>query len=238
MTQILDIKGLNKRYGSIQAVNNLNLSVKKGSVFGLLGPNGSGKTNVLDAIHYLSLCKSYFNNIDSQNIKDEEPFFVIEGDFEKAKSAQHIYCAVKRGEKKVFKKNKKNYERLADHIGHFPSVIISPYDRDLITEGSDVRRKFMDSVISQSDPVYLDNLVRYNKALQQRNALLKYFADADLSKLQSEDDKVYFNFPFLKMISYPFSWIWPMWIFALVVFIISISINNTIFCYKAPKKRQ
>ncbi len=158
-----------------------------------VGPNGSGKTNVLDAIHYLSLCKSYFNTIDSQNIKDEEPFFVIEGDFEKADSAHHIYCAVKRGEKKVFKKNKKNYERLADHIGHFPSVIISPYDRDLITEGSEVRRKFMDSVISQSDPVYLDNLVRYNKALQQRNALLKFFAanhQFDATSLEIYDEQL------------------------------------------------
>lgn len=141
-----------------------------------VGPNGSGKTNLLDAIHYLSVCKSYFNSIDSQNIKDEESFFVVEGDFHKSESDFHIYCALKRGEKKVFRKNKKNYERLADHIGQFPSVIISPYDRDLITEGSEVRRRFMDNVISQSDPVYLDNLMRYNKALQQRNALLKFFA--------------------------------------------------------------
>lgn len=141
-----------------------------------VGTNGSGKTNVLDAIHYLSLCKSYFNPIDSQNIKDKEPFMVIEGDFDKQGSDFHLNCGLKRGEKKIFKKNKKAYDKLADHIGQFPSVIISPYDRDLVTEGSDVRRKFMDSVISQSDSIYLDNLVRYNKALQQRNALLKYFA--------------------------------------------------------------
>lgn len=141
-----------------------------------VGANGSGKTNLLDAIHYLSVCKSYFNPIDSQNIKDQEPFFVVEGEFMKGEDELKVYCGVKRGEKKVFKKNKKNYDRLADHIGQFPSVIISPYDRDLITEGSEVRRKFMDNVISQSDPIYLDNLVRYNKALQQRNALLKFFA--------------------------------------------------------------
>ncbi len=141
-----------------------------------VGANGSGKTNLLDAVHYLSVCKSYFNPIDSQNIKDQEPFFVVEGDFEKNEEDFHIYCGVKRGEKKVFKKNKKNYDKLADHIGQFPSVIISPYDRDLITEGSEIRRRFMDNVISQSDPLYLDNLVRYNKALQQRNALLKFFA--------------------------------------------------------------
>lgn len=141
-----------------------------------VGSNGSGKTNLLDAIHYLSVCKSYFNTIDSQNIKDTEGFFVVEGDFEKDNSQSHIYCGLKRGEKKTFKKNKKSYDKLADHIGRYPSVIISPYDRDLITEGSEIRRKFMDNVISQSDPIYLDNLVRYNKAVQQRNALLKFFA--------------------------------------------------------------
>jgi len=142
----------------------------------LVGNNGSGKTNVLDAIHYLSVCKSYLNPVDSQNIKDETSFMVVEGEFHKNDSNHHIYCGLKKGQKKIFKKNKKEYDRLADHVGQFPSVVISPYDRDLITEGSDVRRKFMDAVISQSDPVYLDNVIRYNKALQQRNALLKYFA--------------------------------------------------------------
>ncbi len=142
----------------------------------LVGNNGSGKTNILDAIHYLSVCKSYLNPADSQNIKDNTSFMLVEGDFNRNDSDYHIYCGLKRGQKKKFKKNKKEYDRLAEHIGQFPSVVISPYDRDLITEGSDVRRKFMDSVISQSDPLYLDNLIRYNKALQQRNALLKYFA--------------------------------------------------------------
>ncbi len=141
-----------------------------------VGPNGSGKTNLLDAVHYLSVCKSYFNSIDSQNIKDEKEFFVVEGDFVRNEAVDHIYCGVKRGEKKQFSRNKKTYSRLAEHIGRYPSVIISPYDRDLITEGSEIRRKFMDSVISQSDPIYLDDVVQYNKALQQRNALLKYFA--------------------------------------------------------------
>ena len=141
-----------------------------------VGPNGSGKTNILDAVHYLSVCKSYFNPIDSQNIKDQREFFVVEGDFVRNESREHIYCGVKRGEKKLFSRNKKPYKRLSDHIGRFPSVIISPYDRDLITEGSEVRRKFMDAVISQSDGIYLDDVIQYNKALQQRNALLKYFA--------------------------------------------------------------
>ncbi len=141
-----------------------------------VGNNGAGKTNVLEAIHYLSVCKGYFNLVDSQNIKDEEPFFVLEGSFDKKERIHQIYCGLKRGEKKVFKKDKKQYDKLAQHIGQFPSVIISPYDRDLIMDGSEVRRKFMDGVISQSNPLYLDSLQRYNRTLQQRNALLKYFA--------------------------------------------------------------
>lgn len=140
-----------------------------------VGNNGAGKTNILDAVYYLSFCKSYFNPIDSQNIKHGAPFFVVEGIFEKDDKEDHIYCGLKKGQKKAFKKNKKEYERLADHIGSYPAVIISPADRDLITEGSDVRRKFLDSVISQSDKIYLDDLINYNKALSQRNALLKYF---------------------------------------------------------------
>ena len=158
-----------------------------------VGNNGSGKTNMLDAVHYLSVCKSYFNSVDSQNIKDEEGFFVVEGDFEKADSSFHVYCGLKKGQKKVFKKNKKEYEKLADHIGQFPSVVISPYDRDLITEGSDIRRKFMDSVISQSDSLYLDKLIRYNKALQQRNSLLKFFAanhSFDKASLEIYDEQL------------------------------------------------
>lgn len=141
-----------------------------------VGSNGSGKTNVLDALHYLSTTKSYLNSVDVQNIKDEAPFMMLEASMEVHDSNHQIYCGLKRGQKKIFKKDKKEYDRLADHIGGFPCVIISPYDRDLITEGSEIRRKFMDGVIAQSDPIYLDKLLKYNKALQQRNALLKYFA--------------------------------------------------------------
>ncbi len=139
------------------------------------GLNGQGKTNLLDAIHYLSFCKSYFNPLDTQNIRHGEEFFVIEGEFKNGGGSDKLYCGVKRGRKKVFRKNKEEYERLAEHIGKYPSVIISPYDKDLISEGSEIRRKFMDSIISQYDRVYLDNLISYNKALRQRNALLKRF---------------------------------------------------------------
>ena len=141
-----------------------------------VGNNGSGKTNLLDAIYYLCFCKSYFNSVDSQNILHDKPFFVVEGTFERNDNPEKVFCAVKRGQKKLFKRNNKEYEKLADHIGVFPLVIISPSDRDLIIEGSTTRRKFMDGVIAQSNKIYLNNLIKYNQVLAQRNALLKYFA--------------------------------------------------------------
>ncbi len=141
-----------------------------------LGDNGSGKTNLLDAIHYLSLCKSYFNSIDSQNVKRDTAFFSISGVFDKYNDEHKIHCAVKPGQKKVFKRNGKDYDRLADHIGLFPAVIISPVDADLISEGSEVRRKFMDGIISQYNRSYLNGLISYNRVLLQRNNLLKHFA--------------------------------------------------------------
>ena len=145
-----------------------------------VGDNGEGKTNLLDAIYYLSFCKSYFNLIDMQNIKHETDFFAIHGHyFRKDEHEDLVSCVQKRNQRKVFKINKKEYERLADHIGLFPLVMISPYDRDLINEGSEVRRKYIDSVISQFDRIYLDDLIMYNKALQQRNALLKQFAETN-----------------------------------------------------------
>lgn len=141
-----------------------------------VGNNGVGKTNILDAIYYLCFCKSYFNPIDSQNIKHDKPFFSIEGIYDRNEVLETVFCGVKRGQKKIFKRNKKEYEKLADHIGLFPLVIISPADRDLIIEGSEIRRKFIDGVIAQSDKIYLKCLLKYNKVLAQRNALLKYFA--------------------------------------------------------------
>ncbi|NNJ89231.1 MAG: DNA replication/repair protein RecF [Eudoraea sp.] len=141
-----------------------------------VGNNGIGKTNMLDAIYHLSFGKSYFNPISSQNIKHGADFFVIEGNFMLNKREEKIVCSLKRNVKKVIRRNGKTYDRLSDHIGLLPLVIISPADRDLITEGSDTRRKFMDGVISQSDTEYLQTLMNYQKVLAQRNALLKYFA--------------------------------------------------------------
>jgi len=141
------------------------------------GNNGAGKTNLLDAIHYLSLCKSYFNPIDSQQIKQGTDLFVINGTFNKNGTKEAIACGVKRNQKKQFKRNKKDYQRLADHIGLFPLVMVSPYDISIIIEGSEERRKFIDNVISQTDNQYLDELITYNKVLINRNALLKRIAD-------------------------------------------------------------
>ncbi|MBB78534.1 MAG: DNA replication and repair protein RecF [Crocinitomicaceae bacterium] len=149
-----------------------------------VGINGVGKTNILDAVHYLSVCKSYMNSIDRQNIRFEQSFFVIQGVWSKNKKKIDINCAVKVGAKKVFRKNKKEYEKLANHIGQFPAVMISPYDRDLILEGSNLRRKWMDGIISQFDRNYLEALQRYSKVLAQRNAVLK---DMNINRLFDQE---------------------------------------------------
>jgi len=141
-----------------------------------VGKNGIGKTNVLDAIYQLSYGKSYFNPLAVQNIKHGEEFFVIDGEFEKNDRTEQIVCSLKKGQKKILKRNGKQYDKFSDHIGFIPLVIISPADRDLIVEGSETRRKFIDSVISQLDAGYLQQLIQYQKILNQRNALLKYFA--------------------------------------------------------------
>lgn len=141
-----------------------------------VGDNGVGKTNALDAIYHLAFGKSYFNPLSSQNIKHGEEFFVIDGHFEKEERTEKIVCSLKRGTKKTIKRNGKIYDKLSEHIGLLPLVIISPSDRDLIIEGSDTRRKFIDGVISQSNAEYLQTLIKYNKVLSQRNSLLKFFA--------------------------------------------------------------
>ncbi len=141
-----------------------------------VGKNGIGKTNVLDAIYHLANGKSYFNPLAVQNIKHNEEFFVIDGEFEKADRTEQIVSSFKKGQKKILKRNGKAYEKFSDHIGFIPLVIISPADNDLIIEGSETRRKFIDNVISQLDSIYLQELIQYQKIISQRNALLKYFA--------------------------------------------------------------
>ena len=141
-----------------------------------VGKNGIGKTNILDAVYHLANGRSYFNPLAVQNIKHNEDFFVVDGEFEKKGRTEQILCSLKKGQKKILKRNGKIYEKFSDHIGFIPLVIISPADRDLIVEGSETRRKFVDNVISQLDGTYLQQLIQYQKIIMQRNALLKYFA--------------------------------------------------------------
>jgi len=141
-----------------------------------IGNNGVGKTNILDSIYYLSFCKSWLNPIDSQNIKYDQEFFLIKGNYALEEKNEDISCGLKRGKKKSFKHNNKEYSRLSDHIGLIPLVTVSPYDTNLILGGSEDRRKFIDGVISQFDKDYLLNLIKYNRVLSQRNHLLKQFA--------------------------------------------------------------
>ena len=168
-----------------------------------VGLNGQGKTNLLDAIYYLSFTKSFFNVQDAQNITHDENFALIQGeytlesthsasppkkgDLEGPQDLELISCGIKRGQKKQFRRGKKEYKRLIDHIGLIPLVIVSPQDSELITDGSDERRRFLDGVISQLDRTYLDHLTKYNALLKQRNALLKQCAEQD-SKSPSKGD--------------------------------------------------
>ncbi len=146
-----------------------------------VGNNGVGKTNLLDAVYYLSFCKSHSNSIDNQNIRHEENFLMVQGKYFRGEMQEDIYLGLKRGQRKAFKHNKKEYERISDHIGLLPLVLVSPNDSCLIDGGSDERRKFIDGVISQYDKKYLDSLIRYNRVVQQRNALLKNDDNQDMS---------------------------------------------------------
>lgn len=144
-----------------------------------IGNNGVGKTNALDAIHFLAMGKSYTNSISSQNINHDASFSMIEGIFDKHGKSLQIQCHLERDGKKTIKRNRKAYKKIADHVGLIPVVVISPTDIDLISEGSHVRRKFLDRTISQSNKNYLNNLVTYHRILQQRNALLKHFSSTN-----------------------------------------------------------
>lgn len=151
------------------------------------GLNGVGKTNLLDAVYFLSLTKSYFSITDGQTIRHNKKFFVLQGEYLRNECSERINCGIKRGQKKVFKRNGKDYSKLADHIGLLPIVMVSPSDYTLIAGGSEERRRFMDSVISQFDHQYLDTLLKYNRALTQRNKLLKSDrVDLDVLELWNE----------------------------------------------------
>lgn len=138
-----------------------------------IGPNGAGKTNVLDAVYYLSFCRSASNPIDSQVIRHGEPFCMLEGVYDDSGDGLLVSCGIKRGMKKHFKRDKKEYKRLSEHIGLIPLIVVSPSDTLLIEGGSEERRRLMDMVIAQYDRPYIDHLSRYNNALAQRNTLLK-----------------------------------------------------------------
>lgn len=149
-----------------------------------IGSNGMGKTNLLDAVYYLSFCKSAVNASDSSNILHDAPFFMLQGNYCSASGIEsEVSCGLKRGDKKQFRKDGKLYERLSDHIGSVPLVMVSPADNELIAGGSEERRRFMDVVISQYDKEYLQSLIRYNRALQQRNALLRGEREPDAEML-------------------------------------------------------
>ena len=177
-------------FKNIQSAN-LDLSPKLNC---LIGHNGAGKTNFLDAVYYLSFCRSFYNSIDSQLISHDQDFYMIEGLYETDNGEPEcIYCGMKRGSKKHFKRNKKEYKKLSQHIGFIPLVFVSPSDTSLIEGGSEERRRLMDMVISQYDVAYMEALSNYNKALQQRNALLKMENEPDLTLMEIWENEMAAN---------------------------------------------
>ena len=159
-----------------------------------VGNNGVGKTNILDAIYHLSMGKSYFNVKNDQLIKNGNDYMLIDGVFKLNDKNEGIVCSLKIGEKKVLKRNGKAYKKFSNHIGLIPVVIISPYDNDLINDGSSERRKFIDSIISQNDKEYLTNLIAYTRLIQNRNKLLKQYnksVDFDLDTIRVYDDLIF-----------------------------------------------
>lgn len=143
----------------------------------ITGPNGVGKTNVLDAVYYLSLCKSYFNSIDSHNIRHDEGFFLCAGNYDNEGEPFSVQLGLKRNTRKSLKKDGVEYEKLAHHVGLIPLVIITPFDIQLVYESSEGRRRFTDTLLSQTDAAYLESLQLYNRVLDQRNRQLKQFAE-------------------------------------------------------------
>lgn len=155
-----------------------------------VGDNGVGKTNLLDGVHYLCMCKSYFNSSDAHTTRHGQEYMVLQAEFLKNETENEIYCGLKTGKRKIFRKNKKEYPKLSEHIGQFPVVMVSPSDSALILEGSEERRRYMNAVISQYNPGYLEASIKYNKILLQRNKLLKEMAhhsgSADLINIYDE----------------------------------------------------
>ena len=159
-----------------------------------VGDNGVGKTNILDAVYHLSMGKSYFNVKNDQLINRGKDYMLVDGVFELNNKNESIIFSLKIGEKKVLKRNGKPYKKFSNHIGLIPVVLISPYDNDLINEGSSERRKFIDSIISQNDKEYLVNLIAYTRVIQNRNKLLKQYnksVDFDLDTIRVYDDQIY-----------------------------------------------
>ena len=159
-----------------------------------VGDNGVGKTNILDAVYHLSMGKSYFNVKNDQLINKGKDYMLVDGVFELNNKDESIVFSLKIGEKKVLKRNGKPYKKFSNHIGLIPVVLISPYDNDLINEGSSERRKFIDSIISQNDKEYLINLIAYTRVIQNRNRLLKQYnrsVDFDLDTIKVYDDQIY-----------------------------------------------
>lgn len=150
-----------------------------------VGNNGVGKTNILDALYYLSMCKSFLSNSDLSNIKNGEDFFTIEAEVKDGDKVNVLKISYNKENRKIIKKNDKTYARIADHIGFLPSVMISPYDSNLISDSGESRRKFLDSIISQIDIEYLYSLIQYHKTLKQRNALLKNFAKTKIFDVET-----------------------------------------------------
>lgn len=143
----------------------------------LVGRNGSGKTNLLDAIYYLSFTKSAFSGTDLQSIRKGQPYFMVKGQFTRASSATELSSSVQNGAKKVFREDAVDYLKLSDHIGKYPVILIAPDDVDIVKEGSEARRRFFDTLISQLDKRYLEDLIAYNQVIRQRNSLLKMFQE-------------------------------------------------------------
>ncbi len=146
------------------------------NIVGICGQNGVGKTNLLDAIYYLSFSKSYFNRSDGSNVNHDLQGFRLEGNYFLENNDVNVTCILRENNKKEFLLNNEEYKKLSEHIGKLPCVMIAPDDVELITGGSEIRRKFIDVILSQINGDYLQHLIAYNNLLQQRNSLLKQYA--------------------------------------------------------------